>query len=477
MVIQWIFMAAAYLVLFIWLPTRLYPRQILDGDSRMALLLATALINIAAVHILVAAGAFHRLSFLSIWAVVIVGCWWATRPPVPVRTWLREELTALYSDLEGGMADRWQMAWMNTKISINPTGAAIYLLAAAVLGAALYLRLTLPLATGEYPHPDLYIHADWLAQLHEQVIYPSGAYPFGMHALLAPLPLFVTISPLEYLYWSGPFHNWLTVLTLYLFIRKVTGQPLAAVVGALLLGSLPEVVGSTMSRQGTALPQELSMALILPAVWLAFRYLSEGNRLCLVGALAASGVAAFTHPITTLFLAAGLGATSLTLWISGTTSPRRALGLTAGAALFMVMGSAPVLSTPTFGVPLYESGVAFLKGSAYRPALTPQFWIGVALGALALPALFWRAVPAPQQMALALIASHICLYLLPHLGVDVSALSHRASDFLAISLSVGGALVWSWLLIGLRRVGVQESVTIALTCTLVASGWWIFPPF
>lgn len=472
--VDWLRIALVYGLLFGWLPGRLVWRRNLDTDGWCAAVLLTGAVIVAAVHALVVSRIFSLPAFLLVVALLLGWRWLATRPAGPFKEVLTLELHRFYDDLEGGWGDRLARRWRQIRLPSwrNWPEAAVL---AVTFAAALYLRLAWPLAHPAPPLSDTYVHISWLKHLGLQVLYPDGAYPIGMHTLVAPVLLFTGIEAMDFLRWAGPLHNWLIVVSIFFFAWRVTGQRMAGALGAFLYGA--GVVQYAFERQAAALPQEFSLALILPAVWLAYRYLMQGDRLYLGGAAAAAGLAAAMHPITALFVAMGLAAAGLALWLSRAAPFLRVLALGSAGAAMLALGVAPVLLSPLLGVPLYGTGMDFLAGGEPAlPDLTREFWLAAGLGSLSLPALFLRAIPPAQRLALAFAAGSAAIYLLPYMGVRSEALSTRVGDYLAVSVAATAPLVWGWLLALLQRLRSAQALSAGLTAALLVAIWTVWPP-
>lgn len=135
-----------------------------------------------------------------------------------------------------------------------------------VLGVAFYLRVKTPAAHVSLSPSDNYTIMTWTKLLEQNIIFPDGIYPEGIHAMLALWHKFsLGLDMSELVRFAGPVVAMLIpVGTLYAVLR-LTRNPGAAVFAAAvfgIFGARPEFI-VPFYRASAALPQELSLSIAL----------------------------------------------------------------------------------------------------------------------------------------------------------------------------------------------------------------------
>ena len=318
-----------------------------------------------------------------------------------------------------------------------------------VVGFAAYLRYWDPLTNAAPAMSDSYVTLAWMKYVGRRQLFHDGLYPQGFHIILSVLQKFSAVEGLLVLKYVGPMASTLTTLSCYYLVSRVTDSPLAGVVSAFVYGCLPSLMPYEFERQAATNSQEFAMAFLLPAVWYTVRYLAGDSEYDLAVAFSAVSVIGLTHPMVAFFVAVGVACA-----VSGTLLARcvkvKTLLRLAGAGFVSVVVSAlPLAAGTLFGIPFHGSSAEFMTagGTGWCPPIRPADRILLCACAVAALLGTLRAGTNTDRAGLftvpVLAGLSLIVYQAPRFGITSLALSARAPEFYALTLSLCAGLAAS----------------------------------
>jgi len=524
-----------FLILFVWLPRRLFPatparpwtRFFFDHVVRMAFAtivivhvlaflhlydLFSLIVSFIVLHLGYLVGVCHislRATLQRLWTSFVAFALDVLEMRVRIDRWLRTRLDAaqqhLATSLPHGM-DRW---W---------AGAF-----GLVLGASAYLRLR-----DAFRHPapapwDYYLHLLWLKGLGINRLYVDGVYPYGGHALFEVLHRFTVLDEALMTRFAPGLAGTLLVAAIYWSVMRLVGHRGPALIAAALYGIFTYAgwLPLRLDLQGDVLTVDVALIFLLPT----FVFLTEALHPNTHAPqpsnsptpwLLFQGMACLflIHPFVGALALLGTGGAVLATMVldhHGGTSRRvaRALGATLAGAL---LGTLPMLLGLAMGKPLHRGPLRWdihFLGAALRqtwfppaePSPRPTFLLELAIaGALLLLLLPDRGEGQGKfqirHLPLATRHSPLAIFLLllailfqpDRFGMPELLLPAQVARVLAPVLCVvmGLALYRVWVLLGafshafappFSRGLVKEGIRIRHMATSLTSreGWHIPP--
>lgn len=351
----------------------------------------------------------------------------------------------------------------------------VWLLAFAVAGVTLYARLSSAWNHAAPPfsdYPELLQWTNWLTM--GKPLFPDWVYPKGMNVLFAAFALVTQERSHLLMLVGGPLASLLTAGSIWYAVRSATASRVAGLVAAAVYAGAPLWLPAEWTRQAGTLPQELSMMLLLPAAWWAFRYMDRGDSLDILLVGCAAYAAAATHWGALGFLAVMLIATAaIAIWRKGAFVRALRLGLWTGLAV--LLGLLPQGLALASGVPLLRTAVEFAGGDAagfFRP-LPAGLAIGLGGAAILAAAGVWQR--RERLLIPALLGALTLVYYLPALGIQSTALAVRSGEYLVLGAIAAFGAAYGGLEHLLTRG--RESLGAGLAGLACAAGlWWLSPP-
>lgn len=212
-----------------------------------------------------------------------------------------------------------------------------------VIVAGLVRRLVLPAQRVALSPSDSYVALTWTKQLEQNVLWPDGIYPEGMHAFLSIVhKLSFGLDLTEVIRFSGLLTVGMLIFGILYIVLRLTRDPGAAVFAAgafALFGSRPEF-NLPWLRQTGPLPQEFGLGVAVLALTFVAMAVVQRDRDHLNTVGAAALAIASIHPIPivafcglTVVLAIGAG-----VFVRGGRGMAvKTIATTAGAALLGFM--------------------------------------------------------------------------------------------------------------------------------------------
>jgi hypothetical protein len=311
------------------------------------------------------------------------------------------------------------------------------------------------------------------------VIYHDEVYPRGMYAVLSLLRKFTALNAVLVLDISGPLVGLGILLSVLFFVHKTTRSMGAVIIAATLYGVVPHLLPMNLPRHVGHQSEEFGLIFVLPAAWYTFAYLCNGRPPDRATAAAAAGVAAFTHPVATVFAIAAMGATGLVALLHGGKPAWRRLpgliGWVGGAGALAVLPMAVALAS---GQHWHATSFDYLQQTlAERPPINPVHLGVLGLAALLTPILtlaarwFGKEVAALGAVA-ACTTMGLVVYLLPSYGVSNRVLIERGGEFGALGLAIAAGLGWALLE---QLLGRMRPAAVLPAALVGAMAWQISP--
>ena len=273
-----------------------------------------------------------------------------------------------------------QMASAARNIVVNGRIVDEILLAAVLLAAA-YMRFMTPLLHAAPLMSDSTVSLAWIKYIEQQTLFRDGIYPQGFILFMSGLHKFSKIDVLYILKYSGPLSGVLTTLSVYLFVRKLSGRAVPAIVAAFVLGVMGQFLTLEWDRQIASNSQEFALIFLLPAWYYILEYLETNRRDHFWMAMAAFAVIGFVHSLVLVFVWVGLGCLIfvhlLFHFSEGIGKPLKVLLACAVVGLISVL---PLAIGLLFGRPFYSASAEFLTSMAQTalPDISNLDWLSCA---------------------------------------------------------------------------------------------------
>jgi len=364
------------------------------------------------------------------------------------------------------------------------------LLLAIVIGVAAWLRFGDQFQHAAPAFSDAPTTLKWLKMFGSNApeltpatgrLYPpeDGVYPKGMYSFLSVLKKLSAENPMLVIEAAGPLHSTLTVLGIAGVVRWATGSTLAAVMSALLYGTLPGLLPMEFPRQAGYNSQEFAMLFVLPAAWFAFRYLAEGKLWHLLAAVAGAGITLFTHMGVPIFTVAFMGGAAAAAIVTRQTTWGRFVRLAVGGAISFLIALTPMaVALLLFGQKGHSTSVEFLSSvtevSLYLPPWQPLAVLGLALLA---PVTIKQGRPGVWAALLIAVAG-VVAWVAPYAVQTIPAMrtvAVRSPEAGALALALAGGLAWFTVEQFLSR-WLKSRHLLALLAGVVVAGAWVFMP-
>lgn len=479
----------AVVLVFGIVPALAFPwRQGLAGlDLALARALWMAFATTVTVHLLVALRIYEAAVFLVLCLAAAAATRWRPLSPEERVRWKGRLLSGFFDLVDGRYPWRAPLARrlgrLGRLVPPRPLGeraaGAMLLL---VLAVAAWMRYAEAFTTPAPALSDAPVNLAWLKHMTNNVLYGGEVYPRGMYAVLSLLAKLSGLNGLLVLDVTGPLVGFSILLSLLFFVHRATRSTGAVVVSALVYGTLPQVLPMDFARHAAHNSQEYALIFVLPAAWFAWSYLVNGHAAERFAAAAAAGLAAFTHPVPTLFVIAALGAAGVAACLADLARWRRLAHLATWTALAGAIALTPPILALALGQHWHASSLQYLGEFAAQPPSLNVTFAGLAILALGLviatAILSRRRGPAATLMeswapAAALVVVALTIHLLPALGLRSRALADRGGEIAALGLGVAAGLGWALLEAALGR---RRMLAIGLLPPLIAAAWIAFPP-
>lgn len=159
---------------------------------------------------------------------------------------------------------------------------------------------------------DAYVHIQWISNIESDGVFSSGVYPFGMHNVCYAVAALSGLDIVTVIQYMGGVNSLFMLLGCYLFLKAILRWETAAALGMAISAGTAVIANLQISRQGNAVPQELALVFVLPAVAYLKEYLENKDKkallyftlaavLCLSTHIYA-GIILFLYCVVTLFL-------------------------------------------------------------------------------------------------------------------------------------------------------------------------------
>lgn len=406
----------AVLIVWVWLPSRLFPSSGLQGWDRLAanLVHMTAL-TIGLVHLLALLNLYGISSFLLGLLLLKLGLVVHRYGRFPLRELIRwrRDVTLIGlrlldkqitpRDVLRPALDR-RAATLRRWLPADPGHGLWLALLAAVLLYGSYFRLRGPFTGLTLTVPDQYVHLLWVKLLRESRLLDEawGVYPRGLHSLLLVLADLTNLDDVSVLTLVGSLASVLFVVAVFYAVYSFTRSYPAAILAALIFASLTGGTGQAalagkyvtadyvlsarmpvvrlaglefiyvpdhlldrqasplldwmFVRQTSALPQELATILLLPSLVFALRFVLTRQWIWLLLYAETLFVVFMVHPglgMVLAFPSLGLGVAAL---LAGCPGGLPRLVAAGGAAT--LMGNVWILGVLVVGMPQRVGGAA-----------------------------------------------------------------------------------------------------------------------
>lgn len=465
-----IILAIAFLAVGLpWLvfPTRIDPESSPLVSRAIWMTFAATLL----VHILAAISLYEAAFFT---AICVVASLWARvlSRKAPERTTLRVRVVGVLYDMFDGWHWRPSLARLRQSLSRKRLPfwtVAGWTLVIVAVAFSCHLLFTELYSGPEPAFSDAPTNIAWLKYMENCDLYHDELYPRGMYAAMTLIRKFTALNAVVLLDACGPLIGLGILISILFYVYKSTHSVGAVLVAAILYGVVPRLLPLDLERHAGHQSEEYGLIFVLPAVWYTFSYLSRGRPTDRATAAAAAGVAAFTHPVPTLFAVLGMAASGIVALLHGGKAAwRRLPSLVAWVGGAGLVACLPLAVGMALGQHWHGASLSYLGvGMATRPAANPvhlDVLFGMAGLTLLLLLASWKfgERAAALGSAAAVAATGVLVYLLPHFGITSQALADRGTEFGAIGLAVAAAVAWSILERPLGRLRPAAVVPAAL---------------
>lgn len=402
-------LAIAFLVVFVYLPTKIFPQQpgaaLIDRFfDNFVWMTASAIVF---VHILAGLNMYTGFSLLLCYATLYVGTRWYQQGTMAFHARLRTAWTqrvALTLDILDRVIDIQAMIRQRVRkglTSLEPWRASRQelvhaLLFTLILGYAAALRFYDVFRSLVFGYSDSYSHLLWMKLLEAGTLYPAGLhqyYPKGFHAFLAVLHVFSGLEETVVVRLAGPLVGVLLVLVAYFAARRLTRNREAALIAMFVFGTfiqgIPFLDGyltdgvlkfsygySTVwfTRQAAPLPEEFALVFLLPSFFAVSAYLMDTRKRSFVLCCLSVFSIFMVHSLIGMALALGLLVMVPLSLVCRVVSWRTFCTIAAGGVTMAILGNLQLIYGWVFGQAVQEAGEAYFTrwlGSVARSSALP----------------------------------------------------------------------------------------------------------
>lgn len=356
----------AYSLLMVLLPTAAV-HALRPGAGRIRTLfygyLAGNLGVILLVYGLAFLGVYTRGSFLSLYALMIVGAllWAKRREALRVLRWLRGRAAALLGGTLRGKTFarqvlarcRLHMRRKRLRRGRLADGAELLAVAAVLVGIGFVLSHR-ALTLVSFSAPDEEVHLQWIQSLLGNELFHSGIYPFGMHNVTSALCWALGQEAAVVHRFMGSVCSVWGFAMSYLALRAFTRNRLAALLG--FAGVLATCLFSSesLSRFQFPVPHEFAIPFVLVMGCCLIGYVLQGRRGDLIAFGAGFALTLLSHFHATIMAGVLCVCIGAALIVPAWKNKRIAPILICGA-LAVGVGAAPVLGGLAQGKPFEQS--------------------------------------------------------------------------------------------------------------------------
>jgi len=383
----------AFLFFFIYLPAKVFPQRreiplIERFFENFVLMISSAIVL---VHVLALARIYSIFTLLICYALLPAARVWYREGLSPVVRLKRfaVEKTILTLEILDGVVDlkavgraRLKTVWESWKAR-DRHDVVHGILFGAVLLLAAGLRCVEVFQSSAFAFSDPYSHLLWTKSLEAGTPYPSGRhdqfYPKGFHSFLAILHGLTGLDATLAARATGPLVGILLVVAVYYTGRRLTQNRDAALIGMALYGfaveligfltmyfdeqgvlRMPHVmVGEWFTRQTSPLSEEFALVFLMPALLMAFSYLTgDGWRPYILSWLASATIF-MVHSLIGATLGIGMAALGVLAVLLRASSWRVVFTLGGGFIASGLVGSLPILCGVLFSDKVRTSGEGY----------------------------------------------------------------------------------------------------------------------
>lgn len=195
------------------------------------------------------------------------------------------------------------------------TDALEYGLLIVILAVSCYIRLYDSLHRAAIAFSDGYVTTQWIKYADNNILFGDGIYPQGFYYFLWYLYKFSGIDALYTMRFTGPLANTLIVFCLYFIVRRLSGNRVAGMVAAVVVGLFGQILGGDWGRQAGTLSQEFGLLLVLPTIYFFHRWMQNNNEVDYRTGLIGAAATGLTHEIGFAYVWLALGALLLADYI------------------------------------------------------------------------------------------------------------------------------------------------------------------
>ncbi|MDP4084996.1 MAG: hypothetical protein Q8934_10335 [Bacillota bacterium] len=225
------------------------------------------------------------------------------------------------------------------------------------------------------PMSDSYVTLAWMKYINGRQLFHDGIYPQGFHIYLATILKFAAVDALFILHYTGPFNSILTLLGLYIVIRKLSNNGFGALFAAWVYGIYSVAFPfNSLEREAATNSQEFAMLFVFPAVYFLTQYFIKKDKEFLYIAIICTSIAGLVHSFVFALIGALIGCMVLIAFFTLKQSGKQAIQVSIGALLAVGISLLPLGIGELLGKALHTSSAEYLvdrKANSYTyPTLT-----------------------------------------------------------------------------------------------------------
>ncbi|KEO81464.1 hypothetical protein [Tumebacillus flagellatus] len=444
--------AFAVLVLFVWMPKRMFGLP--EGPERgMAAFTRVVFFYIVLAYGLVLTKLFEVMAILAV-ILLYASRRYLRKTAASARNNLFTMIgLTFYELLDLGI--RWKKAaktllkknTASLRASFTQRSPGDWLFAAcfaAVFLCAGYVRLKYAVLEAAPSMSDGYVTLAWMKYIEQRVLFHDGIYPEGFHMILAYLHKFAAVDQIYILNWTGPLVGVMITFSAYWTTARFTNNRWAGLVAAVAYGvGGTSLQGADWERQAATNSQEFALIFLFPSLYFFAKYIAEGKRDDLLTGGAGLSIQGFVH---TLVFAYGGMSLAVAMFVGLVMRARpflkRLWPMTITGVVSIVCAVVPFGIGKLLGREVHGSSENFLLEKTQVSPPDLRLWDELALAGLAVLVLGWllRRKPfrekIPDLVAILFIAASFVMYEWAPSVTQSMVLASRVNIFWGLTIPV-----------------------------------------